>query len=305
MFAVYPILAYLIIFRRMETKNTPERLLLLVKYFSLALALLLPWYIFNELRIFLGARSNELVLMSQEHHFGRTLEERLIKAYKDLSVYVYLFPFVLLTMPFIKRDERNIIGLILIPYSLIWAFLFSLYPRNLSIGFALLGFASGIGAAWLIDFILGLMSKLGVNQWPNWILVICIVLIGLSPALIFSDQVLLNNQNERQKSALEPGLNRRLYDYFDEQGDLEPIFTNYPIRFLPGFEDLQVNIGGFEDYGFYQQKRAEYPAVKYMLISLFKNNQKVVTEVYEGVDAGLFEIIFKYEKYLFVKILDK
>jgi hypothetical protein len=301
--AVYPVLAYFIIFPRIESLNKKEKFILLAKYMGVALALLLPWYIFNELRIASGAKTNVLMLMSQEHHSGLTRIERLIKAYKDLSIYVYLYPFVLFSLPFINKDVRKIIIMILIPYSLIWAFLFSLYPRNLSIGFAVLGVASGVGAAWLADFFLSLSARIKINKWPTWIILLCIFIAGLMPAIILKDNILLENQHERQKYVLKSDVNLLLYDYFEKEGGLEPIFTNYPLRYLPGFEDLQINIGGFEDYEFYIQTRKKYPEVRYMLISLFKDNGKVVNEIYEGAEQGLYEIIFKQDKYLFVKIL--
>ncbi len=132
---------------------------------------------------------------------------------------------------------------------------------------------------------------------------LCIFISGLMPAIILKDNILLENQNERQKYILQSDVNFLLYDYFEKEGGLEPIFTNYPLRFLPGFEDLQINIGGFEDYDFYNQTRKKYPEVRYMLISLFKDNGEVVNEIYEGAEQGLYEIIFKQDKYLFVKIL--
>ena len=303
--AVYPILAYSIIFQRIENITKKERIRLTMRYFCLAVVLLLPWYVFNELRIAAGARTNVLMLMSQSHHSGRTRIDRLIKAYKDLSVYVYLFPFVIFTLPFINRDERKIIVLIMIPYSLIWAFFFSLYPRNLSIGFALLGFASGIGAAWLTDLVLGLLVKKRVAKWPKWIILISLLVVIVLPIVRLKNEELIEIQIDRQRSVLESEVNDLLYEYFERQGGLAPIFTNYPIRYLPGFDDLQIDIGGFEDYDFYWQRRKENPEVEYMLISLFKDNGRVVNEIYNGVEMGLYEIIFKHNKYLFVRILDE
>jgi len=303
-FVVYPILSYFLLFRKLKSFSKKEKLILILKYICLALILLLPWYVFNELRILEGARTNVFMLMSQEHHSGLTRIERLIKAYKDLSIYVYLFPIVFVTLPFIDKDERKIILAILIPYSLIWAYFFSLYPRNLSIGFALLGFASGVGIARVAEIFLSWLEKIKIFKLSKWIPILLIVILAFLPAILISDNFLFDNQIDSQKYALDPEVNQRLYDYFEKEGDLKPIFTNYPIRFLPGFEELQINIGGFEDYQFYHQKRAEYPEVEYMLISLYKDNNEVVNEITDMIDQGYYERIFKLNKYLFVRILE-
>jgi hypothetical protein len=103
---------------------------------------------------------------------------------------------------------------------------------------------------------------------------------------------------------LHEDLNQQLFTYFDELGEYKKVFTNYPLRFLPGFEDKQVDIGGFQDIEVYYEKRAQNPDVEYMLISLYKDNDEVLEEIYREIDEGKAEIIFKMKVYLFVRILD-
>lgn len=121
--------------------------------------------------------------------------------------------------------------------------------------------------------------------------------------MLVPDSVLIKKQLDLQRYALDPDLNEHLYQYFDTEVDLEPIFTNYPLRFLPGFENNQVDIGGFEDYDIYMEKREQFPQVKYMLISLYKNNGEVVAEIFDEIDQGKIQIIFEVKRYLFVEIL--
>ncbi len=96
--AVYPVLAYFIIFSRIESLNKKEKFILLAKYMGVALVLLLPWYIFNELRIASGAKTNVLMLMSQEHHSGLTRVERFNKSvqrFEHLCIFISIsFVFV-------------------------------------------------------------------------------------------------------------------------------------------------------------------------------------------------------------------
>ena len=302
-FAVYPFLAYLLVFQSIESLSTKEKIQKLILYFGLAVGLLLPWYVFNELRILAGAKTNVLQLLSQEHHGGRSLVERLLKAYKDLSIYVYLYPIVIVALPIIQKEIRKIIIFVLIPYSLIWAFFFSSHPRNLSIGLALLGFASGHALQGLIDIALKIFDRLNVKKVP--ILVVWIVFFTglLGVQILVPDSDLIKKQFDQQRLILESDVNDQIYQYFDNKGGLEQVFTNYPLRFLPGFENMQVDIGGFEDYNFYRYKREQYPEVKYMLIELYKNNGVVLNEIHDEIAHGNMQVIFEDKKYIFVEIL--
>lgn len=302
-FSVYPLLAYLIVFRKIDSLTQKEKIGKLVIFFLISLSLLIPWYIFNEIRILEGAKTNILLLISQDHHRGLTRIQRLVKAYKDLSVYFYLYPFVIITLPLIEKDYRKIVFLILFPYTLIWAFFFSKYTRNLSIALPLLGMATGLGADGLIRVFAGLVSKWKIEKVKSQIVLGSIVVLFIGAALFVPSSTLIDLQTNNQKLILEPEVNQLIYQHFDEKGKLEPIFTNYPLRYLPGFEQLQIKIGGFEDYNFYKQKRADYPDVKYMLISLYKDNDEVVAEIQQNIKQGNYELIFSKNRYMFVHIV--
>ena len=302
-FSVYPLLAYLIVLRKIDSLTQKEKIGKLVIFFLISLTLLIPWYIFNEIRILEGAKTNILLLISQDHHRGLTRIQRLVKAYKDLSIYFYLYPFVIITLPLIDKDYRKIILLILFPYTLIWAFFFSKYTRNLSIGLPLLGMAAGLGADGLIRVFTGLVSKWKIEKVKAQIILGSIAVVIIGAALLVSSSTLIDLQTNRQKFILESEVNQLIYQYFNEKEKLEPIFTNYPLRYLPGFEQLQIKIGGFEDYNFYKQKRADFPDVKYMLISLYKDNDEVLAEIQQEIDQGNYELIFIKNRYMFVHIL--
>jgi hypothetical protein len=267
------------------------------------LLLLLPWYAYNEVRIFQGAKTNVTMLASQAHHAGRTRVERLQKAAKDLSMYFYLYPLIILTLPLVEKNIRRVVLVLLIPYSLIWAYFFSLYTRNLSIGLALLGLAAGHATAGLIALILKAIDKLRISRLPTIVLIVGLSLTVLGIGFLIPDQSLVNSQVSRQKLALDPEVNQELYSYFEKQGGLQPIFTNYPLRYLPGFEELQVNIGGFEDLDFFYQKLEERPDVRYMLISLYKENDQVLSIIQDQIDLGNYRVVFRLKRYLFVEIL--
>jgi hypothetical protein len=287
----------------MTTISNKEKLKILLQYFGLSILLLLPWYVFNEIRILQGARTNVLILSSDTIHLGRSRIERLIKAYKDLGIYVYLYPLVLVTLPLMNKNIRKIIYFVLIPYSFIWALFFSYDTRNLSIGLAVLGVASGQAVAEIFNLSIVGITKAKATKLPLYTLVASILILVLAGGIYFSSPVLIEKQISKQRLILDEDLNEQLYNYFDEIGDYKQIFTNYPLRFLPGFEDKQVDIGGFEDIEVYREKRAQFPEVRYMLISLYKDYDEVLNEIYNDIDEGRAQIIFKMKQYLFVKII--
>jgi hypothetical protein len=303
-FVTYPFLAYGIIFRKLESLSSKEKITRLATYFGISLLIIMPWYVFNEIRIMQGAKTNVLGLMSKASHQGRTRWERVIKAVKDISVYAYLYPFILLTLPFIEKQYRKIIYFILIPYSLIWALLFSRYTRNLSIAYPLLGLFTGLGAAGLLSFTIDKILDWRFDKIRIYIIALVLVLGTIMGGLMIPDQVLIDNQREQQKEIIDPEVNKLLYDYFGDN-EFEPIFTNYQLRYLPGFEDLQIKIGGFEDIDIYHQKLAEHPDVNYMLISLWKDNDEVMEEVNKQIDLGKYELVFKTNRFKFIRILER
>jgi hypothetical protein len=161
-----------------------------------------------------------------------------------------------------------------------------------------------LGAAGLLTFMVDQLTNINFQKIRNYLLIILALIGILSGGLMISDGILQEIQTEDQKLVFDPEINQLLYNYFGEN-DYQPIFTNYQLRYVPGFEDLQVNIGGFKDYDFYNQKRAENPEVKYMLISLVKYDEKVFIEINSKIETGDYEVIFEHNKYLFVRILNE
>jgi len=301
-FAVYPFLAYWMVFRKLQSLSLKEKLIKLAIYFGISLLLLLPWYVFNEIRILNGAKTNVLGLMSNTHK-GQTRPERFLKAIKDISVYAYLYPFIFLTLPFIDKEFRKVIYLIFVPYSLIWALLFSRYTRNLSIALPLLGLFTGLGASGLLKYSVDKILHWKFDKIRIYIIFIMTVLAVLIGGFMLSNEKLINLQREDQKQVINADLNQMLYDYFGDN-ELEPIFTNYQLRYVPGFEDLQIDIGGFKDYDFYQRRLGEYPDVNYMLISMWKDNHDVMVEINNQVRLGNYEVVFEIKNFMFVHILE-
>lgn len=301
-FVIYPIIAYAIILHNSDILSRKEKLLYIGKWFGISLCIILPWYIFNEYRILTGINDTNIFFLAVDRHEGRNLLERFIRATGLLEEYVYLYPFILLLLPFLDSAIVWISLTILIPYSLIWAFAFSTFPRNLSIALPLLGLVTGMGIQKIIGFGEKLIVKAKIEQIKVFIFAIIVIVAIISASLYVADSALVEHQEEQQKDILLSSINHKIYDYFEERGEFKPIMTNYPIQYLPGMEELQINIGNFADYDFYHWVIENHPEARLMLVFEDRADDQVLEEIENELENGNFELIFEDGKYMFIEI---
>ncbi|MBC8507932.1 MAG: hypothetical protein ISR58_18250 [Anaerolineales bacterium] len=301
-FSLYPVLAFFIILRDMDTFTRKNQLLEISKWFGIGLLILLPWYAFNEYRIIAGKNVTNISFLIGDRHEGRNLFERFVRAAGLLEEYALLYPLILILLLFIDSAIVWISIVILIPYSIIWALGFSTFPRNLSIALPLLGLVSGLSAQRLIDFCKSLLTKIKIEQLKTYTVMILVILVVIVGGFYVSDSTLLHSQEIRQKEILLSSINHKIYDYFDELGHVEPIMTNYPIKYLPGLENMQIDIGNFSDYAMYRWVLDNHPETRLMLVFENRADEQVLQEIDAELKSGNFELIFKDGKYMFIEI---
>jgi len=302
-FFVYPILAYFLVVKKIDRFSLKEKTTLLAKIFLVSLAIILPWYLFNQVRILTGDNASNLAYLIGDRHDGRTLTHRFTRAVDLLDVYVYLYPLILVFLPFLDSTFRWISLTILIPYSLIWVFAFSIFPRNLSIALPYLGMVTGICGQMILEVFGKLLLKLKVGRIKIYVLIIFMIIMVIIGGLLITDARIIDLQTGQQKEIIISAINHQIYDYFDELGHFEPIMTNYPIQYLPGLENLQIDIGNFGDYEYYQWTKDQHPEVRLMLIFEGRADDTVFQEIQENIENGNYELIFKQGNYLFVRII--
>lgn len=304
-FALYPVLAYLLVLREIEAFDFRQQMIFLAKWFAISLLIILPWYTYNEYRIFTGRVDTNVAYLMGDRHGGRDLLERFTRAVGLLEKYFFLYPLILLTLPFLDSAIVWIAATILIPYSLIWAFAFSIFPRNLSIALPILGLVTGLSVQKIIELTGKLVEKLKLAELRSYLLVITMILIVIVAGFFVADEAMLQHQEEQQKEILLGYINRQIYEYFEYLGDYEPIMTNYPIRYLPGMEDLQIDIDNFSNYNVYQRVIENHPEVNLMLVFENTADELVLQEIDQKIASGDFELIFKDGKYSFIKIKNR
>jgi hypothetical protein len=301
-FATYPILTYLIVVNKISALSNREKLSIVFKPMLLALCLILPWYIFNEYHIFAGTNITNVEYLVGGRHEGRTIIERFLRAMGLLEKYAWLYILIIAMLPFLGSPFLWIGLILFLPYSIIWAVAFSTFPRNLSIAFPLLGLLAGMSVKEVLTFSKSIINRIMSDRLQISIIVIILCIGILTGSLLVPNSVLINHQINQQKEILLPTINHQLYDYFEQIGHFEPIMTNYPIQYLPGLENYQIPVGNFSDYNFYRWTITNHLESSLILVFEDRADEKVLQEISEAVEAGLFEIIFEEGKYSLIRI---
>jgi hypothetical protein len=293
---VYPLLAFLIL--RGETldfdlrRNWKKIGLVL----TLAVLIALPWYVYKQIAIQIGIDTSNVELLVDTIYGGLGLMDRFIQALKSLEKYFWLVVLLLPALFWLPRRIRWTTILVVFPYTLIWGFLFSYSTRNFALAVPFVALGAGVAIGQFLDWLYGLAARVGLSRAPGLVLV-AIVLAGLGALSVFiPEQVLADRQVELQKQVFSPQLNQKLYDYLrNHAGQNARILTNYPIAYLPGLEENQVNFW-YEDFAEYNELR-DGKKFDYLLVPFYAN-QDINADIDQRLQSGEYELIFEDNHYL-------
>ncbi|MEX2162610.1 MAG: hypothetical protein WD751_11965 [Anaerolineales bacterium] len=296
----YPFLAYFIVVRGNKLLKGGDLKKAVFYPIAIALAFSIPWYIYAEVTIYLGLNKSEFEWILDEVHRGRSLWERFTLALSSLEVYAILFVVFVVSMPFLPRALRWIALVIILPYSLLWALYASYSQRNLALVFPILAMVSGVGFENIIDWLQGHLRRIRFGKAPLFLGAIGLAVLGLSATLLIPDSRLVDIQVTQQREILLRGVNRDLYEYFEDTGEYGVVLSGYPLEFLPGFEELTVS-DSFEEYETYIEHRQQHPEILYLLMPKAADD-RIFNEVMDYINAGIYELIFEQNNYFFIKI---
>lgn len=268
---------------------------------GLALLIILPWYIYVEIGIIQGSMTSNIEWVASGIHGNLTYLQRFVKAFRSLGSYGYFLLLTILGGFWLQKEYRWVVYGIVMPYYLIWAFFFSYDARNLSLIFPFWGLATGLIAEKILVAVVGVIRWLKLGNLRLAILPVFWVALVIMGSFLLPDSKLISRQNELQKHILDDRLNTFLYEYFDELGRVEPILTDYPLRYLPGLQEVKTT---FSDAEFFNQKWDRYPEVNYILMPN-SAQKELKAQIFEKVENGEYELIF-HEKnfdYYFIRRL--
>ena len=297
--AFYPIFAYFWILKGNKNFKGREAFQLLGRHLILALVLVLPWYVFMEYRIVFGGASSNIQYVITDIYQGQTLPERFVTAVGSLDNYVYLYVFALLSVFVLDHRFRQILLILVSPFSILWALFLSYEARNLAIALPMLSMTAGVAVEeWFLRS-RALVGRLELKLPAFLLLLLGVIAVGAA-TFVLDDEVITQRQISQQRQIFEPALNDKLYKYFSYAEGPEPVITSYPIDWLPGLAGLGIN-ERFEEYASFQETLADHPTVELLLVSV-SANQQILDEILQKIEEGIYQRIFTEANYILIRI---
>jgi hypothetical protein len=287
-----------------------------------------PWYGYKEYQIRTSKDESEIgpvtSLVGQDKSWIQRLDYALTEiqtrlTYQSISgkAIVTLLSFLML---FAWSDKlyRAFLGLIIIPFTLLWALYFSYDTRNLNLVVPFVGLTAGIGlqnmAYKLFNSRVLLKTASSYGQPERLVtystlvkilksikvfyLFVPIIVIFLLP-IRYSDSHMISMSIAEQKEIGYPWLNRKLYEYQSKSNFNGKILTDYQyLGSLPGLEQY-YSFGPSNNPSKFI-KQTQDTAVGYALLTSAWASPEVIEYVRQNIANGTMQIIFEKNTFLFV-----
>ncbi len=262
-----------------------------------------PWYIYKQIAIFFGndrVGITELIEASANNNYNVGWFQQIIDTISKFEIYLILFPIILLAFFALKPLYRWLVVTLILPYPILWALVASYDTRNLSIFIPIFGLVAGISIEKLIDWGLSLWDFGKIKTW----LLLTIILIALGFGLVakYPNEVLAEKQLAQQSQLFSPKKNALLYDLVEREGTEIKILTNYPMRFLSGFDEVEL----YDNYRNYDTfiGKLENLRVDYLLVpeDIFID-PPINDYINQKIDEGAYELVWEDKSWKYYKLL--
>ncbi len=292
---LYPLLAYLLVLRNRHDWTPREKSRTLLLGLGIALLLCVPWYTYKQVQIAQGLDANNVEYVTSGIYHGASMLERLSHAFQSLDKYVVLLALMIPALFLLESAYRWLVILIVIPFSLVWAGYFSYDTRNLALIFPIWGLAAGLCLERLFKIGFDLVLRIKLERLKAYVGVALFLLALIGLGFAYPAAVLKEKQTNLQKQIFNASLNAQLYDYIGQVGGNIKILTSYPVEYLPGLENIEVNYS-FNDYASFNQQISQ-PEINYLLIPVNVNDE-IKAAVTQNLDNGNYHLIFEDDHFI-------
>lgn len=303
LFLLFPIWLYFGIFRQTHLQDWQQHKKLLVCSFAVSAFLAIPWYVYKQLVIFFGndrVGITELLEASANNNYNVGWQQQIIDTISHFEIYLVLFPLILLAFFLLKPLYRWLVITLILPYPILWALIASYDTRNLSIFIPIFGLVAGISFQKLLDWILSLWDFGKLKTWTLALILAIALALGLVAK--FPNTVLKEKQFTLQSQLFSARKNAMLYDLVEREGTDITIMTNYPMRFLPGFEEVEL-YDNYKNYDTFIGK-LENVQVDYLFVpeDVFIE-PRIKDYIDQKTAAGAYELIYEDKSWKYYKLL--
>jgi hypothetical protein len=292
---LYPLLAYLVVLRSGREWTRSEKTRTLLLGLGIALLLCVPWYTYKQVQIVRGLDANNVEYVTSGIYHGASVVDRLSHALQSLDKYAILLALMIPALFLLEGAYRWLVILLVIPFSLIWAGYFSYDTRNLALIFPVWGLAAGLCLERLFKIGFALALRLKLERLKAYVGVALLLLVLIGSSFVFTAASLKEKQTTQQKQIFNASLNAQLYDYIGQVGKPIKILTSYPVEYLPGLENIEVNYS-FNDYASFNQQISQ-PEIDYLLIPVNVNDE-IKAAVTQNLDNGNYRLIFEDDHFI-------
>jgi hypothetical protein len=206
--------------------------------------IVIPWYLYKGIQIILGIETTHLLGAlnhTNQVHNNQSLFANLLPGLKTLGNYFYLVLFIIPSLFVIEKFWRVIAIFVVLPYVALWASYASYDPRNLTMMYPFIALLFCLGLFGFVFLFLSFFQKIKFEKISLFLFILIFGIVIISLNFVFSKNSLEARQLEKQKMIFSAELNTKLYDYFSNREMSGKILTNYPVDYLPGFENSQVS----------------------------------------------------------------
>jgi len=262
----------------------------------------LAWYGYNQIALMTGAESSNLGWLTGGIYGGASLLERAQPAWLSLGKYAWLLALLIPGSVLLRPAYRWLALLVVLPWAVIWLFMFSYDTRNTAMILPLLGLCVGELLGRGFDLALALLEKLHTARLRLGFAVGVLLLVLVGGGLLIKSETLQTRQEQQQRRALSAELNESLYQYFD-QNPGGRVLTNYPVNYLPGLQAEWVNYW-YADYDDYMamHDRGEFD---YLLVPGYAD-QSIQQDIEQRIAGGEYVLLFENHNFLnyrFIKVV--
>lgn len=265
---------------------------------GVGILLVLPWYLPIGLQVV-----NDFAKSGFAHYISHSTQVqgssspfvRIFEAITGLGKYAILYLFLIPTWFLLNKKQKLLSGLFVIPFTILWAIVASYSERNLSITFVFVAILCGIAIENMMEWLFSLFEKIKFGRLLGLSLIVLLIVPLGYFAWKNSDEKLINLWKTEQSQIFSPEINNAIYGMDRSDPSCKKIITNYPVRFLPGLEDMQTN-SYFDDYEFYETltKKAE---ICWILVPNYSNKQ-ITDEIDNKLASGEYQLLFSSDNWV-------
>ncbi len=262
---------------------------------GIALLIALPWYLFKLVSIQLGTDVSNVTYLTSEIYNGAGVMTRLVDSAHLLEKYAFVLLFLIPAFFVLESDLRWVVLLVVLPFTLIWAIYFSYDTRNLALALPFIGGCAGVGLQRFTSLGLQALARLKLLAVRMALLAGLLVAALAGMNWIVTDSALQQQQTDQQRQIFNAQLNEKLYDYIAQYGPSIRILTNYPVAYLPGLENYQVN------FWFRDPQEFDYfvndPSINHLLVPN-NANPEILAKIEARLASGAYQLIFEDSGYI-------